>query len=169
MSVAVAAAMMVSLGACGNSADAAKDGTQSAGASGKVYNIGICQQLEHPVLKEKLGDNVKFDLQNAQNEQANASTIANNFVSSNVDLILANATTALQACAAATTDIPILGTSVTNYATALEIDDWSGTTGRNISGTSDLAPLDQQEDMLVELYPDAKHVAILYCSAEANS
>ena len=85
MSVAVAAAMMVSLGACGNSADAAKDGTQSAGASGKVYNIGICQQLEHPaldqatqgfedVLKEKLGDNVKFDLQNAQNEQANAST-----------------------------------------------------------------------------------------------
>ena len=110
MSVAVAAAMMVSLGACGNSADAAKDGTQSAGASGKVYNIGICQQLEHPaldqatqgfedVLKEKLGDNVKFDLQNAQNEQANASTIANNFVSSNVDLILANATTALQACA----------------------------------------------------------------------
>ena len=70
---------------------------------------------------------------------------------------------------AATTDIPILGTSVTDYATALEIDDWSGTTGRNISGTSDLAPLDQQEDMLVELYPDAKHVAILYCSAEANS
>lgn len=180
MSVAVAAAMVVSLGACGNSADAAKDGTQSAGASGKVYNIGICQQLEHPaldqatqgfedVLKEKLGDNVKFDLQNAQNEQANASTIANNFVSSNVELILANATTALQACAAATTDIPILGTSVTDYATALEIDDWSGTTGRNISGTSDLAPLDQQEDMLVELYPDAKHVAILYCSAEANS
>ena len=151
MSVAVAAAMVVSLGACGNSADAAKDGTQSAGASGKVYNIGICQQLEHPaldqatqgfedVLKEKLGDNVKFDLQNAQNEQANASTIANNFVS-----------------------------SVTDYATALEISDWSGTTGRNISGTSDLAPLDQQEDMLVELYPDAKHVAILYCSAEANS
>ncbi len=120
MSVAVAAAMMVSLGACGNSADAAKDGTQSAGASGKVYNIGICQQLEHPaldqatqgfedVLKEKLGDNVKFDLQNAQNEQANASTIANNFVSANVDLILANATTALQACAAATTDTGALG------------------------------------------------------------
>ena len=99
---------------------------------------------------------MKFDLQNAQNEQANASTIANNFVSANVDLILANATTALQACAAATTDIPILGTSVTDYATALEISDWSGTTGRNISGTSDLAPLDQQEDMLVELYPRCK-------------
>ena len=180
MSVAVAAAMMVSLGACGNSADAAKDGTQSAGASGKVYNIGICQQLEHPaldqatqgfedVLKEKLGDNVKFDLQNAQNEQANASTIANNFVSSNVDLILANATTALQCASAATSDIPILGTSVTDYATALDISDWTGTTGMNISGTSDLAPIDEQEAMLKELIPDAKTVGLLYCSAEPNS
>ena len=180
MSVAVAAAMMVSLGACGNSADAAKDGTQSAGASGKVYNIGICQQLEHPALdqatqgfedalKEKLGDNVKFDLQNAQNEQANASTIANNFVSSNVDLILANATTALQCACAATSDIPILGTSVTDYATALDISDWTGTTGMNISGTSDLAPIDEQEAMLKELIPDAKTVGLLYCSAEPNS
>ena len=106
----------------------------ACGSGEKTYKVGILQQLEHPaldqatqgfedVLKEKLGDNVKFDLQNAQNEQANASTIANNFVSSNVDLILANATTALQACAAATTDIPILGTSVTDYATALEISD----------------------------------------------
>ena len=181
MAVALSAAMVLSLGACGGTES--KDSTQTGGAAttdGKVYNIGICQQLEHPALdaategfqaalKDKLGDNVKFDVQNAQNEQANASTIANNFVSSNVDLILANATTALQACAAATTDIPILGTSVTDYATALEMSDWSGTTGRNISGTSDLAPLDEQENMLVELFPDAKKVAILYCSAEANS
>lgn len=179
MAVAMSAAMVLALGACG---DSASDSTQKSGASadGKVYTIGICQQLEHPALdlategfqdalKEKLGDNVKFDLQNAQNEQANASTIANNFVSANVDLILANATTALQACAAATSDIPILGTSVTDYATALEMSDWTGTTGRNISGTSDLAPLEEQENMLVELFPDAKKVAILYCSAEANS
>ena len=86
MSVAVAAAMMVSLGACGNSADAAKDGTQSAGASGKVYNIGICQQLEHPALDQAtqgfqdaltklMGDSVTFDVQNAQGEQANCSSI----------------------------------------------------------------------------------------------
>ena len=180
---ALAAVLAMSMGACGASNASGGNDTQGSAvgnADGKVYNIGICQQLEHPALdaategfqaalKDKLGDKVTFDVQNAQNEQANASTIANNFVSSNVDLILANATTALQACAAATTDIPILGTSVTDYATALEISDWSGTTGRNISGTSDLAPLDQQEDMLVELYPDAKHVAILYCSAEANS
>ena len=180
MSVAVAAAMMVSLGACGNSADAAKDGTQSAGASGKVYNIGICQQLEHPALDQAtqgfqdaltklMGDSVTFDVQNAQGEQANCSSIATTFVSNNYDLILANATTALQASAAATSTIPVLGTSVTDYATALDIDDWTGATEKNISGTSDLAPLDQQEDMLVELFPDARNVGILYCSAEPNS
>ena len=193
LSVMMAAAMTVSMTACGGdtasdntsaSADNSAATTESAAAGstdGQKYTIGILQQLEHPALDaasqgfedaltELLGaDNVTFDLQNAQGEQANCATIVNNFVADNDDLILANATTALQACAAATTDIPILGTSVTDYATALEISDWSGTTGRNISGTSDLAPLDQQEDMLVELYPDAKHVAILYCSAEANS
>ena len=68
-----------------------------------------------------------------------------------------------------TNEIPILGTSITDYATALSIDDWTGVTGTNISGTSDLAPLDQQADMLHELFPDAKNVGILYCSAEPNS
>ena len=181
--VVMAAALAMSMGACGGSGASGAASTQggaSGSTDGKVYNIGICQQLEHPALdaategfqaalKDKLGDKVTFDVQNAQNEQANASTIANNFVANNVDLILANATTALQCSAAATTDIPILGTSVTDYATALEIDNWDGTTGRNISGTSDLAPLDEQENMLVELFPDAKNVAILYCSAEPNS
>ena len=181
LAVLMAAGMTLSLAACGSSSDSTDKSADNGSDSGKNYKIGILQQLEHAALDEatkgfedacteKFGEgNVKFDLQNGQGEQANCATIANNFVADNVDLILANATTALQACAAATTDIPILGTSVTDYATALEIDDWSGTTGRNISGTSDLAPLDQQEDMLVELYPDAKHVAILYCSAEANS
>jgi putative ABC transport system substrate-binding protein len=175
ISVAVSAAMAASLTACGSTSDSG-----STTSSDKTYNIGICQLLEHPALDlategfqaaltEKLGDNVKFDVQNAQGEQANAATIANNFVSSNVDLILANATTALQCAAAATADIPILGTSITDYATALDIDDWTGATGRNISGTSDLAPIDEQEKMLAELFPDAKNVAILYCSAEPNS
>ena len=181
LAVLMAAGMTLSLAACGSSSDSTDKSADNGSDSGKTYKIGILQQLEHAALDEatkgfedacteKFGEsNVKFDLQNGQGEQANCATIANNFVADNVDLILANATTALQTCAAATTDIPILGTSVTDYATALEISDWSGTTGRNISGTSDLAPLDQQEDMLVELYPDAKHVAILYCSAEANS
>lgn len=150
------------------------------GSAEKVYNIGICQLVEHPALdaatqgfqdalKEKLGDNVTFQLQNAQNDQPMAATICNGFVSDGVDLILANATTPLQSAAAATTSIPILGTSITDYATALEIGDWTGSTGRNISGTSDLAPIDQQEDMLLELFPDVQKVGILYCTAEPNS
>lgn len=158
-------------GAQGNAAGGAKD----------VYHIGICQIVEHPALdeatrgfedalKEKLGEeHVEFDFQNAQGEQTNATTIVNAFVSNNVDLILANATPPLQAAAAATEDIPILGTSVTDYATALEISGWTGATGRNISGTSDLAPIDAQEKMLVELFPNAQKVGILYCSNEANS
>lgn len=99
---------------------------------------------------------MKFDLQNGQGEQANCATIVNNFVADNDDLILANATTALQCAAAATSTIPILGTSVTDYATALDISDWTGSTGMNISGTCDLAPIDEQEAMLKELLPDAK-------------
>ena len=148
-------------------------------ADGKVYNIGICQLVQHEALDaatqgfqdaltELLGEeNVKFDLQNASGDSATCATIVNQFVSSDVDLILANATAPLQA--AATNEIPILGTSITDYATALSIDDWTGVTGTNISGTSDLAPLDQQADMLHELFPDAKNVGILYCSAEPNS
>ena len=86
-----------------------------------------------------------------------------------MDLILANATAPLQTATQATSDIPILGTSVTDYATALDISDWTGTVGGNVSGTSDLAPLDQQAAMIQELFPDAANVGLLYCSAEANS
>ena len=170
LSVMMAAAMTVSMTACGGdtasdntsaSADNSAATTESAAAGstdGQKYTIGILQQLEHPALDaasqgfedaltELLGaDNVTFDLQNAQGEQANCATIANNFVAGNYDLILANATTALQ-CSA----------------------DWTGSTGRNISGTSDLAPLDEQEAMIKELFPDVKTVGILYCSAEPNS
>ena len=120
-------------------------------------------------LKDKLGDKVEFDLQNAQNEQANCATISQGFVSEKVDLIMANATNALQAASASTADIPIVATSVTDYATALNIEDWTGATGTNVTGTSDLAPLDQQVEMIAELVPDAKQVGLLYCSAEANS
>lgn len=152
-----------------------------APAADKVYNIGICQLLEHPALDaatqgfedaltELLGEgNVNFDFQNAQGEQTNCATICTQFVTDGDDLILANATAPLQAAAAATNTIPILGTSITDYATALDIADWTGATGTNVSGTSDLAPLEEQENMLVELFPDAKKVGILYCSAEANS
>lgn len=152
----------------------------TAAAEGTTYSIGICQLVQHvaldaatqgfqDALTEKLGDTVKFDVQNASGDSNTCSTIVNSFVSDKVDLIMANATPALQAAVAATGDIPVLGTSVTDYATALDMDDWSGFTGINVSGTSDLAPLDQQAAMLHELFPDAKTVGLLYCSAEPNS
>lgn len=147
----------------------------------KVYNIGICQFVTHPALDQAtdgfieavengLGkDKVKFDRQEAAAEPATCLTICNSFVSKKVDLIMANATPAVQAAANSTLDIPILGTSVTEYGVALNIKNFSGTVGGNISGTSDLAPLDGQADMVTELFPDAKKVGLLYCSAEANS
>ena len=121
-------------------------------------------------VKEGLGaENVKFDLQNASGDSATCTTIANSFVSKKVDLIMANATPALQAAYNSTTTIPILGTSITEYGVALGIEDFDGTVGGNVSGTSDLAPLDEQAQMIVDVFPSATKVGLLYCSAEANS
>ena len=168
VALTLAVLMLVSLAACGGS------------GSGK-YTIGICQLVQHPALDaatqgfqdaltKALGeDKVAFDVQNASGEPTNCTTIVNKFVSSKVDLIMANATPALQAAVQATKDIPVLGTSVTEYGVALGIDNFSGTVGTNISGTSDLAPLSEQAAMIPELCPDAKTVGIVYCSAEANS
>ncbi len=150
-------------------------------AGGKAtYTVGICQLVQHEALDaatkgfrdaltEKLGDKVAFSEQNASGDSANCVTICTQFVTSGVDLIMANATPALQAASAATASIPIIGTSVTDYGTALDISNWNGASGKNISGTSDLAPLDGQAAMLHELFPNAKTVGVLYCSAEANS
>ena len=161
--------------ACGNKTETKTD------TDAKTYKIGIIQLMEHVALDaategfkqaiiDELGEeNVEFDLQNGQGDPQTCSTIANQFVSNNVDLILANATPALQSAAAATADIPILGTSVTEYGVALELEDFNGTVGGNISGTSDLAPLDKQAAMIIEWCPDAKTVGLLYCSKEANS
>lgn len=164
--------LVVGMTACASSGNAGnKDG----------YVVGICQLTEHPALdaatqgfKDALiaafgEDGITFKEQNAQNDSNTCSTIINSFVSSKVDLIMANATPALQAAAAGTAEIPILGTSVTEYGVALGIDGFNGTVGGNISGTSDLAPLDQQAAMVAEWFPDAKNVGLLYCSAEANS
>lgn len=172
LSILVVSAMAIGLVACG---------TKNTASNGsKTYRVGICQLVQHEALdaatkgfmdqlKEELGDSVTFDEQNAQGDPNTCPTIINSFVSSNVDLILANATAALQAGAAGTNKIPILGTSITEYGVALGIDNFNGTVGNNISGTSDLAPLDQQAQMVKELFPDAKKVGLLYCSGEANS
>ena len=175
LAVLVAGAMALAASACGSG-----EAEDPAESTGETYTIGICQLVEHEALDaatqgfqdaltDEFGDAVTFDVQNAQNDSNTCSTIINGFVSSGVDMILANATPALQAAAAGTSDIPILGTSVTEYGVALEIDDFNGTVGGNISGTSDLAPLDQQAAMVKEWFPDAKKVGLLYCSAEANS
>ncbi len=188
LALLLALCMLAAMTACGSDAassapaDAASSGTAEAAApaDGETYLVGICQLVQHDALDaatqgfkdaltEKLGDKVTFDEQNASGDSANCSTIVNGFLSSNVDLIMANATAPLQAAAAATADIPVLGTSVTDYATALEIDNWTGTVGSNVSGTSDLAPLDQQAAMVKEMFPDAKKVGLVYCTAEPNS
>ena len=164
----MAAMMLLGMSACG----AADDGK---------YVIGICQLTKHDALDAatqgfmdaliaELGEeNVTFNLQIAAGDSGTCAPIVNAFVSENVDLIMANATPALQSAAAATADIPILGTSVTEYGVAMGIENFSGTVGGNISGTSDLAPLDQQAAMVKEWFPDAKTVGLLYCSAEPNS
>ena len=190
LAVSAAAAAAGVLAACGSTsssssstaASTASSAASSAGsaAAGQSYTVGICQLVEHEALdaatqgfqdalSEQLGDAVTFDMQNAQNDTATCATICNGFVSAGVDLILANATASLQAAQAATADIPILGTSITEYGVALGLTDFSGTVGGNISGTSDLAPLDEQAAMILEWMPEAKSAGLLYCSAEANS
>ena len=186
MAGVLACAMLATLAGCGSggTSSAASTASTASGASGSAegasYRVGVCQLMQHPALDsatqgfqdaltETFGDAVTFDVENASGDNSNCVTIINSFVSSDVDLILANATTPLQAAAAATDSIPILGTSITDYATALDVTDWTGSSGRNISGTTDLAPLDGQADMIKELFPDAKNVGLLYCSAEPNS
>ena len=156
-------------------------GLGTAAAQAAPYQVGICQLVAHPALDlatqgfmdaltAELGEeNVQFNLQNAAGDSVTCATIMNTFVNDEVDLIMANATPALLAAYSATADIPILGTSITEYGVALGLDDFEGTVGGNVSGTSDLAPLDQQAAMIKELFPEAKKVGLLYCSAEPNS
>ena len=196
LAMILAAMMLLALAACGTTADEtsappsddaavsdapAEESEAPSEPAEAQYLVGICQQMTHDALdsatqgfKDALADilgegAVEYSEGNAGGEQPNCVTIIDGLVSENVDLILANATWPLQAAAAATGDIPILGTSITDYATALNLDGWTGTVGNNISGTSDLAPLDQQAAMIQELFPDAKNVGLLYCSGEPNS
>lgn len=140
---------------------------------GSNLKVGVVQTTQHPALDaatqgfvDALKENgiTDVDVQNASGESANCSTIVGNFVADGVDLIMANATPALQAASAATDTIPVLGTSITVYDVVL-----GGSVPKNVSGTTDLAPLDEQASMIKELFPDAKKVGILFCSAEANS
>ena len=177
-SLALVLSLSLGLSGCGDKA--AQDDSQDSTDGSAKYVVGICQLVQHEALdaatqgfidalNEALPGQVEFQNKNASGDSANCSTIVNGFVSDGVDLIMANATGALTAAAAATSDIPILGTSITAYGVALDIDNFSGTVGGNISGTSDLADLDKQADMISEWFPEAKKVALLFCSGEPNS
>ena len=170
LALVCALCLVFALCACGKTAAPAE----------KTFTVGICQLVQHPALdaatqgvrdalSEKLGDRVVFVEQNASGDAPTCAVICNQFVGDEVDLIMANATPALLAAQSATNTIPVLGTSVTDYASALEIDNWNGKTGTNISGTSDRVPEEEQAKVLNELFPDAKTVGILFCSAEPNS
>lgn len=146
-------------------------GTNPTGSN--PIKVGVVQTTQHPALDaatqgfvDALKENgiTNVDVQNASGESANCSTIVGNFVADGVNLIMANATPALQAASAATDTIPVLGTSITVYDVVL-----GGSVPKNVSGTTDLAPLDEQAKMITELFPEAKKVGILFCSAEANS
>lgn len=140
------------------------------------FKVGIIQWVSHPALdkatkgfksglKAALGDKtVDFEVKNAADDPNAASSIVNTFVSKNKDLIMANATPAVQAAANATATIPVVGTSVTSYEVA-----FGGSIPPHVTGTSDLAPLDQQAAELLTWFPDANSVGIFYCSTEPNS
>ncbi len=185
LGIILAAVMVCGLAACGSQPSGGEAGgsadKESGGAGAAQYTIGVCQLMQHEALdaatqgfqdalNDILGEGVvTVDVQNAQGDPATCSTIINSFVTKNVNLIMANATPALQAAQAGTADIPILGTSVTEYGVALGVELKDDIVGTNISGTSDLAPLDKQAEQIQALFPDAKNVGLLYCSAEANS
>ena len=168
IAILLATLMLLSMAACGGTADDGK------------FVVGVCQLVKHEALdaatkgfvdtlKAELGDKVEIIEKVATGDMNSCTPIINDFVAKDVDLIMANATPALQAASQATEDIPILGTSVTEYGVALDLKDFKGTVGTNVSGTSDLAPLDKQAEMITEWFPTAKKVGLLYCSAEANS
>ena len=167
LTILLATICLFALCACGT------DSNQGSNPTSSNLKVGVVQTTQHPALDaatqgfvDALKENgiTDVDVQNASGESANCSTIVGNFVADGVDLIMANATPALQAASAATDTIPVLGTSITVYDVVL-----GGSVPKNVSGTTDLAPLDEQASMIKELFPDAKKVGILFCSAEPNS
>lgn len=157
---------------------ASSDSSSQAASDGASYNVGIIQLTEHAALDSanqgfcdvlnESGLNVTITQQNAQGDQSACQTIATKLVNDKNDLILAIATPAAQAVAGATSDIPVIGTAITDFAEAGLVND-NTAPGTNVTGASDLTPIKEQIDMMTKLLPEAKTVGILYCSAEDNS
>ena len=175
LAAAAACLMVAGLTACGNN-----NSTPTPSNDGeKVFQIGIVQLVEHNALDEatrgfkeflteKLGDKVQFNVQNAQGEQTNCTTIVNQFVASKVDLIMANATNAVKAAREATSDIPVVGTSVTDYVASGLVAS-NEAPGANVTGASDMNPVSVQVQLMKTLCPDVKTVGIVINSGEENS
>ncbi len=152
--------------------------TTDSGSGTGSYKIGVVQLTEHAALDaanngfveaiKASGLEVTIDQQNAQNDQSACQTIASKFVGDGVDLIYAIATPAAQAAAAATTEIPIVGSAITDYAASGLVKD-NDKPGTNVTGASDLTPVAEQLQMMQKVLPDVKKVGLLYCSAESNS
>lgn len=189
----LAVAMVASLAGCGSNSGTNETTTSAVSSnttaettaqntSDTVYKIGVCQYVQHDALDASYqgfvdglaeagfvdGQNIKIDYNNAAGEEANCVTIAQKLVNDDSDLILAIATPAAQAVANQTQDIPILVTAVTDPASSKLVNS-NENPGTNVSGTSDLNPIEEQIALLLEFVPDAKNVAILYCSSEKNS
>ena len=173
LAAAAACLMVAGLAACGN------EPSTPSNPDEKVFQIGIVQLAEHPALDEatrgfkeflteKLGDKVQFNVQSAQGEQTNCTTIVNQFVSSKVDLIMANATNAVKAAREATSDIPIVGTSVTDYVFSGLVAS-NEAPGANVTGASDMNPVNVQVQLMKTLCPEVKTVGIVINSGEENS
>lgn len=173
LAAAAACLMVAGLAACGN------EPSTPSNPDEKVFQIGIVQLAEHPAmdeatrgfkefLTEKLGDKVQFNVQNAQGEQTNCTTIVNQFVSSKVDLIMANATNAVKAAREATSDIPVVGTSVTDYVSCGLVAS-NEAPGANVTGASDMNPVNVQVQLMKTLCPEVKTVGIVINSGEENS
>ncbi len=177
MSLMLALVMVFAIAGCGNTNNT-EDATD-ASAADDVFTVGICQLMEHEsldkategfidALTEKMneaGKSVDFDTQVA-GEANYCSTVINTFTAKKVDLIMANATPALLAAATATKTIPVLGTSVTDYA-----DTFKGNIPANVAGTSDAVPFDEQAKMMIDTLNlvEGDVVGVLYCTNESNS
>ena len=174
LAIITSALILLSLCACN-----ANPKYNSAGE--RIYTVGIVQLMQHvaldqatqgfqDALKDKLGDRVTFDVQLASGEPTNCTTIVTKFVNSNVALSMGNATPAVIAAKEATSTIPIIGTSVTDYvAEEAAIVESNEAPGANVTGYSDMSDIAAHVDLTQKLCPNAKTVAIIYCSAEPNS
>lgn len=177
LAVILTAALILVASGC-----AVRTGTDENKENTDKITVGIIQYAEHIALDSARegfidslkdngyieGENIIYDLQNAQGDQSNLSTISDRFIGNKVDMVLAIATRAAQAIAGKTTEIPILATAITDFEDARLVDS-NEAPGKNVTGTSDMNPIKEQIDLLVKLVPDAKTVGVIYTSSEPNS